>query len=104
MLRVGEFGVSFGGVSVCCVWDSLVWVWVSEFLLCVGQFRVGLRELVCAACGRNLYRFRGVSLCCVWDSLFRVWGILCCMCESLVWVLESEFVLCVGEYGVGLEE
>jgi len=43
-------------------------------------------------------------MCCVWDSLFRVWGSLCCVCESLVWVLESEFVLCVGEYGVGFEE
>jgi len=43
----------FGGVNLCCVWESLVWVWgsdcmfvwerlgrvwVSEFVLCVGQF------------------------------------------------------------------
>jgi len=50
-------------------------VWGSEYVLCVGQFVAG---------------FVGVSLCCV--------------CESLVWVLGSEFVLCVGEYGAGLEE
>jgi len=42
------------GVSVCCVWDSLVWVCGSECVLCVGQFVVGLS---------------GVSLCCVWDSM-----------------------------------
>jgi len=29
---------------VCCVWDSLVWVWGSECVLCVGQFGVGLWE------------------------------------------------------------
>jgi len=34
----------FGGVSLCCVWDSLGWVWGSEFLLCVGQYGVGLGE------------------------------------------------------------
>jgi len=65
----------FGGVSLCCVWESFVSVWGSEYVLCVGQFVAG---------------FGGVSLCCV--------------CESLVWVLGSEFVLCVGEYGAGLDE
>ena len=30
------------GVSVCCVWDSLVWVCGSECVLCVGQFGVCL--------------------------------------------------------------
>jgi len=34
----------FGGVSVCCVWDSMVWVWCSEFVSCVGQFVAGLGE------------------------------------------------------------
>jgi len=33
-----------GGVIVCCVWESLVRVWGSEFVLCVGQFCVGLWE------------------------------------------------------------
>jgi len=51
VLRVGEFNVClwecvcavcwtdlFGivGVSMCCVWDSLVWDWSSEYVLCVG--------------------------------------------------------------------
>jgi len=34
----------FVGVSVYCVWDSLVWVWGSECMLCVGQFGMGLWE------------------------------------------------------------
>ena len=38
----GAVWCGFGGVSVCCVWDSLVWVWGSECVLCVGQFGVGL--------------------------------------------------------------
>jgi len=44
VLCVGEFGVVLWGVSVCCAWDCLVWFWVSECLLCVGQFGVGLSE------------------------------------------------------------
>jgi len=32
------------GVSVCCLWDSLEWVWGSECVLFVGQFGVGLGE------------------------------------------------------------
>ena len=44
-------------------------------------------------------------MCCVWERFGRFGGFgLCCVCESLVWVLGSEFVLCVGEYGAGLEE
>ena len=31
----------FGGVILCCLWDSLVLVWRSKFVLCVGQFVVG---------------------------------------------------------------
>ena len=65
----------FVGVSVCCVWDSLVWVWGSACVLCAGQFGVG---------------FWGVSVCCVWDSL--------------VWDWVSECVLCEGQFGVGLWE
>jgi len=52
----------FGGVSTCCVWDSLVWVWGSESVLCVGQFGAGLGALVCCrwlcsvcVCVRNVY-------------------------------------------------
>ena len=44
MLCVGQFGVGLWGVSVCCVWESLVWVWGSEFVLCVGEFGVDLWE------------------------------------------------------------
>ena len=55
----GTFCFGFEGVSVCCVWYSLVWI-------------------------------LGVSVCCVWDSLVWVWG--------------SEFVLCVGQFVVGLWE
>ena len=48
MLFVGQF-VWVWGVSVCCVWDSLVLVWGSEcaaggFVVRVGQFCVGLGE------------------------------------------------------------
>ena len=55
--------------------DSLVWIWGTEFVLCVGQFGACLEI---------------VSVCCVWDSLERDWGI--------------DFVLCVGEFGAGFEE
>jgi len=75
---------------VCCVWDSLVWVCGSKCVLCVGQFGVGLWELVCAVCGTVRCGFVGVSVCCVWDSL--------------VWGCGSECVLCVGQFGVGMWE
>jgi len=35
-----------------------VWVWVSEFVLCVVQFGVGLGECVCAVCGTDLAGLR----------------------------------------------
>jgi len=56
---VGELGVSmgervcavcwrdwceYGGESVCCVWESLVWVWGSECVLCVGEIGVSMGE------------------------------------------------------------
>ena len=44
VLCVGHFGVGLWGVSVCYVWDSLVWVCGSESVPCVGQFGVGLGE------------------------------------------------------------
>jgi len=83
----GRVWGAFGGVSLCCVWERLVWVWGSECVLCVGQFGVGLGEcvfvvcgrvscgfgeLLCSVCGRVSCRFMGVSLCYVWDSLGRV--------------------------------
>ena len=70
----GRVWCGYRGVSVCCIWDSLVWVWWSEFVLCVGQFGLGMRERVCAVFGRVWCGYGGVSLCCVWDSLVRVWG------------------------------
>ena len=51
LLFVGQFGVGFWRECVCCVWDILVSVWRSEFVLCVGLFLVGLWECVCAVCG-----------------------------------------------------
>ena len=49
--------------------------------------------------------FEGVSVCCVWDSLLWVLGVsVCCVWDSLVWVWGSEFVLFVGEIGVGFWE
>ena len=53
----GTFWCEFVEVSVCCVWDSLVWVcgsecvlcvdslvwvWGKECVLCVGHFGMGL--------------------------------------------------------------
>jgi len=55
--------------------DSSVWVWGSEFVLCVGEFGV---------------YFRGVSVFCVWDSVVVAWG--------------SECVLCLGQFGFGFGE
>jgi len=45
---------------------------------------------VCAVCGRVWCGFGEVSECCVWDSL--------------LWVGGSEYVQCVGQFGVGLGE
>ena len=40
----GTVWCGFVGVSVCCVWDRLVWVCGSESVPCVGQFGVCLVE------------------------------------------------------------
>ena len=40
----GTVWCGFGGVSVCCVWDSLGRVFGSEIVLRVGEFGVGLGE------------------------------------------------------------
>ena len=36
--------MGFDGASVCFVWDSLVWDWGCECVLCVVEFCVGLWE------------------------------------------------------------
>ena len=54
----------------------------------MGQFAVCLGERVCAVCGTVCCGFGVVGVCRVWDSFVWVWG--------------SEFVLCVGEFGLGL--
>ena len=66
------------------MWDSLVWVWGREYVLCVGQFGAGLGECDYAACG-----FGGVCLCCVWGSMVWDWG-----SENLLFV--GQFGLCLG--------
>jgi hypothetical protein len=38
----GTVWSGFGGVSVCCVWDSVELVWGSYCVLRVGQFDVDL--------------------------------------------------------------
>ena len=65
---------------MCCVSNSLEWVWGSECVLCVGQFGAGLGEGVCVVCGTVWSGFRGVSVCCVSNSLEWVWGSECVMC------------------------
>jgi len=70
----GKVWCVFVGVSVCCVWDSLVRVCGSECVLCVGQFGVGLWGCVFAVCGRVWCGFVVLSLCCVWDRMERVRG------------------------------
>jgi len=50
VLCVGQFFCGIGGVSIYCVWDSLVWVCGSEYALCVRQFGDGLGKLVFAMC------------------------------------------------------
>jgi len=107
----------YGGVRLCCVWDSLGWVWGSEFLLCVGQIVLGLWECVCAvfctdwSVSADIECVLCVGRCstCLGDYFFvcvRGWGglggvILCCVWDGLVWVWGSEVVLCMGQFGVG---
>ena len=37
----GKFWCEFLGVSVCFVWDSLIWVCGCECVFCVGHFGEG---------------------------------------------------------------
>jgi len=85
----GREWCEFGVVSLCCVWDSLLWVWGSECLLCVGEFGAGLVDCVFAVCGRVWGVFGGMCLFCVWGSY--------------LWDCGSECVLCVGQFGACLE-
>jgi len=59
-----------GIVCVCCVWESLVWVWGSE----------------CAAGGFVVFLYRHCVCVCVWDSLVRVWGSECAAGGFVVFV------------------
>ena len=47
----GTVWCGFGGLSVWCVGNSLLWVCGSEYVLCVGKFGVGLGKRVCGVCG-----------------------------------------------------
>jgi len=49
----GRVWDGYGGVSLKCFCESLGLVLGSEFVLCVGQFGVGLGERVYALCGRD---------------------------------------------------
>ena len=56
-------------------------------------------------CGTVWCVFGGLSVCYVWDSLGRVlWSDFVLCVDSLVWFWGSEFVLFVGQFGVGLGE
>jgi len=120
LLSVGQSVVGLWGVIVCCVWESLVWVAWSEFLLFVGEFErvVGSEfgpcveqfvwvgrsecvlyvekferfcvELVNAVCETVRANLWEVSVCCVWDRS-----------SSFLW---SECVLFVGHFCVSLGE
>ena len=46
---VGEYVVGLWRMSFCCVRESLMWVWGSEFVLCVEEFDRGL-EIECVLC------------------------------------------------------
>ena len=56
-------------------------------------------------CGRVWCGFDVVSVCYVWKCLVWVLGVsVCCVWDSMEWFCGSEFVLCVGEFGVDLWE
>ena len=131
LLFVGQFGVGlgdrfcalcgavslvFGGVGVCCVWESLLWDWWREFVLCVGQFvwvwgnscllcagqfAAGFRERVCSVCGIFWCWFGGVSFYCELEIVVWVLEIECLLCVvQIFWLWGSEFVLYVLEFCV----
>ena len=74
MLCVGEFVVGLWGVSVCCVWESSVWVCGSVCDVC-GRVCCGFVGIECLLCvGEFCCVFVGVIVCCVWESLLCVCG------------------------------
>ena len=86
----GKVWCGYGSVSVCCLWDSWVWVCERECMLCVGLIVVGLWERVCAELGRICYGFVRSE---------------CVLCVGQIGVgMGSEFVLYVGQFGVGMGE
>ena len=56
----------FGGVSLCCVWDSSVWIWGSKLILCVLQVGEGLGSECVLCVGKFDVCFVGVRFCSVW--------------------------------------
>jgi len=71
----------------------------------VGQFDLGMWESFFAVCGTVCCRYGLVILCWVWDSLICVCLECVCVCavwDSLVWVCGSGFVLCEGQFLVGM--
>jgi hypothetical protein len=47
VLCVGEFGLGLGSECVCCVWESLEWLWRSE--CAVSSMVVGVCMCVCVS-------------------------------------------------------
>jgi len=81
VLCMGQSVSGLWGVRLCCVWDSLVWVLRSEFVLCVGKFERVCGERVCAVCGTVFCGFLG-SECVLYEGQFGVgfWEIsFCCV-------------------------
>ena len=99
---VWDIWCGFGGVSVqqvalCCLYIGIVCV------LCVGEFGVGLGEMVCSRrlCGVCI---SALCVCCVWDSLEWVWGSKCAAGGFVVFVYRHCVCVCVGEFDVGFGE
>ena len=114
----GRVWGGFGGVSLCCVCESFVWVWGCELCCVLYSFClfVGLslccvwyrlervwKKRVCAVCVIVFNGFGGLIFCCVWESLGRNWGSDLVLCVRDFGVgLGNECVLCVGEFKAGL--
>ena len=78
----GTVWSGFWGVSLCCVSDSLEWVWRSECVLSEGLFGVGLGELVCVVCGTVWSGFGGVRVLCVGLFVVGLSECVCVMCGT----------------------
>jgi len=98
---------------VCCVWNSLLWVWVSYFILCMGQFaacqevvivcclwdslELDFGESVFVVCGTFWCLFGEVSLCCVWDCFSGFVGVCVCRVWDCLRGFRRVSVCCVRE-------